>query len=424
MTPIDPFERQLPVALTRLAEPRTPDYLTDILGRTARTRQRPAWRSLERWLPVPSLTSPRALGLLAAAALTLALIGSALLGGGGSPTPVPSATPGASPSPSSTSSPDPAAGPVEDALTGGWVAPLRALGTPDAGATMTMTIGATSGRLAAPDMPRERVGGTSEAFALTAVAPGSIEVTATANGAGCAAGDVGRYDYDVSTPGWLILTLQGDVCAARAATLEGAWQRSLAHGSQGGPGIATVFDPILSFTLPDGRYTARGYGELDNIVIDASDYTFKVWKDLDGFTDPCDLAKGRLLVDPGMDAFLAYLIGDSRFTVVRQDDMTMDGQRAVEIEFRIGDNLTAPCWTLDGNANDRSGVLTWVPRTAGGGFWNGKIGDRGLLVVTEVDGATLTFEALRFAGEDFEVDRATLDTVRFLDTLPTPPPAG
>ena len=32
MTPIDPFERQLPVALTRLADPRTPDYLTDILG--------------------------------------------------------------------------------------------------------------------------------------------------------------------------------------------------------------------------------------------------------------------------------------------------------------------------------------------------------------------------------------------------------
>lgn len=56
MTPIDSFERQLPVALTDLADPRTPDYLTDILGRTAGTRQRPAWASIERWLPVELVT--------------------------------------------------------------------------------------------------------------------------------------------------------------------------------------------------------------------------------------------------------------------------------------------------------------------------------------------------------------------------------
>ena len=36
-----------------------PDYLTDILGRTAVTRQRPAWASLERWLPM-ELATPRA----------------------------------------------------------------------------------------------------------------------------------------------------------------------------------------------------------------------------------------------------------------------------------------------------------------------------------------------------------------------------
>jgi hypothetical protein len=55
----DRFERELPVALTDIAAPGTPDYLTDILGRTARTRQRPAWASLERWLPM-EITTPRA----------------------------------------------------------------------------------------------------------------------------------------------------------------------------------------------------------------------------------------------------------------------------------------------------------------------------------------------------------------------------
>jgi Tol biopolymer transport system component len=80
MTPIDRFERHLPMALTDLAAPRTPDYLTDILGRTARTRQRPAWASIERWLPVQLATSRvpvtrmpwRQLGVLALIALLLA----------------------------------------------------------------------------------------------------------------------------------------------------------------------------------------------------------------------------------------------------------------------------------------------------------------------------------------------------------------
>ncbi|HEY8800718.1 MAG TPA: hypothetical protein VIM20_08980, partial [Candidatus Limnocylindrales bacterium] len=36
-----------------------PDYLDGILARTTRTRQRPAWSSLERWLPVQMTFSGR-----------------------------------------------------------------------------------------------------------------------------------------------------------------------------------------------------------------------------------------------------------------------------------------------------------------------------------------------------------------------------
>jgi dipeptidyl aminopeptidase/acylaminoacyl peptidase len=79
MTPIDRFERHLPAALADLAEPRTPDYFTDILGLTARARQRPAWTSIERWLamdlatqrvPTPSLPW-RQLGVLALIAVLI-----------------------------------------------------------------------------------------------------------------------------------------------------------------------------------------------------------------------------------------------------------------------------------------------------------------------------------------------------------------
>ena len=43
MTPNDRFEPGLPTALADLAAPYQPDYLIDILGRTAATRQRPVW---------------------------------------------------------------------------------------------------------------------------------------------------------------------------------------------------------------------------------------------------------------------------------------------------------------------------------------------------------------------------------------------
>jgi Tol biopolymer transport system component len=56
MNSVDRFEHELPLALSDVAGGGRSDYLTDILGRTARTSQRPAWASLERWLPVDLAT--------------------------------------------------------------------------------------------------------------------------------------------------------------------------------------------------------------------------------------------------------------------------------------------------------------------------------------------------------------------------------
>ena len=62
----------------------TPDYLDEILSRTSRTRQRPAWSSLERWLPVDltvarrSFAWPVAGRTLIVIALLLALVGLAI----------------------------------------------------------------------------------------------------------------------------------------------------------------------------------------------------------------------------------------------------------------------------------------------------------------------------------------------------------
>lgn len=92
MTPIDRFERRLPDQLVELAGERTPDYLDDLLTRTARTRQRPGWTLPERWLPMtitlrrPWLAPPMrllaigmALLLVLLVALSMATVGSRLL---------------------------------------------------------------------------------------------------------------------------------------------------------------------------------------------------------------------------------------------------------------------------------------------------------------------------------------------------------
>jgi len=51
----DRFDRRLPEILEEISLPRKPDYLDDLVGLSARTRQRPAWTLLERRLPVVDL---------------------------------------------------------------------------------------------------------------------------------------------------------------------------------------------------------------------------------------------------------------------------------------------------------------------------------------------------------------------------------
>ena len=54
----DRIERRLPEILTRISVPQVPDYTDDILGLTARRRQRPGWTFPGRWLPM-DITAPR-----------------------------------------------------------------------------------------------------------------------------------------------------------------------------------------------------------------------------------------------------------------------------------------------------------------------------------------------------------------------------
>lgn len=58
MTTFDRIERRLPELIDDLASATVPDYFDDMLQRTTRSRQRPSWSSLERWLPMGVIARP------------------------------------------------------------------------------------------------------------------------------------------------------------------------------------------------------------------------------------------------------------------------------------------------------------------------------------------------------------------------------
>ena len=81
MTTNDRFERTMSSWLNEDATLRVPDHLAEVLEATRVTRQRPAWSSLERWLPVdttfrPRLFNTQRLGqVVLIAALVIAVLG-------------------------------------------------------------------------------------------------------------------------------------------------------------------------------------------------------------------------------------------------------------------------------------------------------------------------------------------------------------
>ena len=58
MSAFERIERRMPELMSQLAPASVPDYFDDMLRQTGRTRQRPAWASLERWLPMDVVARP------------------------------------------------------------------------------------------------------------------------------------------------------------------------------------------------------------------------------------------------------------------------------------------------------------------------------------------------------------------------------
>jgi hypothetical protein len=412
MTPIDRLERQLPAAFADLADERTPDYFVDILGRTARSRQRPAWAFPGRWFPtMPAITSRPAMTIVAIA--VVAFLGGAFVLSRSDQS---AGNPSTSPRPSPSASPYPSPLPLPSALVGGWLAPRR--DSPIAqGLASTIYFGSLDGNPGAPDFAIDGPGGTNAPANVQEIGPGVLELTATGALGGCTVGDVGHYRWSTSGDGtWLTMARIDDACAVRSALVPGAWVRSGSHDNHGGSLVSTRFEPFFSFTLPAGTWIGGGGNGV--ITADSGDATFKVWQDPDGFNDFCDHTKGTQVLERGIDPFLAFLRGPSSgLNVTNERETTIDGHRAVIVDI-AGKDVAKPCWTNPDNGETNM-ILQWSQHADPGWNWATDVGGSSWpIAITEVGGHTLVFEDIKGANT---FDQSVLDSVRFLDALPNPP---
>jgi hypothetical protein len=367
-----------------------------------------------------ALTGRSALALVAV--LAIAVLGGAYVLSGssrnsvGSPTASPTLSPSAAPSASPYASPLP----LPSAMVGGWVAALHTVPSLAQGPNSVIVFGALNATSDTPDYAVDLPGKEpTQRSTVKEIAPGVIEVTSQSALGGCAPRDAGHYRWSVSADGeWLTLGKLDDACAARATIMPGTWVRSGAHDSAGGPVVQANFEPYFSFTLP--RVGIVGGGLAPGVMTaDTSSYTFKAWQDPDGFVDPCDANKGTIDLAPGIDPFVQYMTSGSGFSVTGSRETTIDGRRAVVLDFTTRAGIKTPCWTNPGDST--SFVLQWAAHADPGGYWNLGLGEHDTVIVTEVNGTTIVFEIMKFAGTSFQVDQAAVDSIRFLGALPTPP---
>jgi Tol biopolymer transport system component len=94
MTAFDRIEPRMAELLGELASAQVPDYVDDMLQQAAVSRQRPAWSSLERWIPMAVLARTQSMRplpwrLIAIGAAILLLLGAVLTYIGSQPPPLP-----------------------------------------------------------------------------------------------------------------------------------------------------------------------------------------------------------------------------------------------------------------------------------------------------------------------------------------------
>ena len=227
---------------------------------------------------------------------------------------------------------------------------------------------------------------------------------------GCAIGDEGVYRWSVTGDGlYLELEAVSDNCANRRETLERIWVHSLAARNLGGPGVLSYFDPAIQMTLPAANWAAGGGPEVAEINSDV-ERTFIAARTPAGLSNPCSSTGGaHITIEPTIEAFTTYLESLPDVTVT-STATTIDGKPAVHLAM-----TTSAATVCEGGrlhqfaSSDLSSNTTWII-TPGDpdSIWLVDVGEDLYLLQWLAEGASVADQ------------RAVLDTISFIDALPTP----
>jgi len=415
------FDRRIVEALEEIAMPNPPEYLDDVLLRTARTAQRSPQFVVRRFRAVSRFS-------IAAAWATVAvtIVGGVLLFGRATPpgagaSPTPDQTPRALSTPGSlTEEPSPtpsATGPLlPRGLRSTWVANAGPAASPGGTPSLVRLVVSESG---------DRLS-ILEAGVETFVSRAANEVTSeldlvsTSTAGGCQVGDLGRYSFAFGTDGaipgsdgtLLAVTPIEDSCAARATALGRGWVHAIDAASNGGRGIATSSNPMFLITLPRAESNVVDPGP-DVLKLYQPDRSLDVVRNPLGYVVPnCSLTGDQQPIDPTIAAWTGYLRTFPGFTVETLP-LRVDGHPAM-IET-ISTVQTADC--------PFHRVKVWFTADGTNFGWDVQQGNTFVLGLVEVDGSLFLFQWNPMqAGEQAVVTRdqlqALLATVRFTDSLP------
>jgi len=397
----DPLDRRITEAFEEIAGSRRPTYLDEILQRTAREPQRPAWTSIfRRPQPMNRLTYA-----LVAAAVVAVLAGGALFfratGNVGPPT---------TPSPAQSSAP----AVVPESLRSTWLADAGSAGSATGSGSAVSLVVSSSG-----DSVSVIQGGTQTVVGQpVAGPPDELDVTTSDAVGGCAVGDMGRYRFALLADGalpasagtFLRLTLLADSCATRSALLQRVWVHAIDSPSLGGRGISTQFAPMFLITLPFSSFGAGNSPDSMTASSSSLDRTLIAVRNPSGWSDPCPhIYNTKRPIEPTVAAFVAYMRTLPGFTV-QTSDVTLGGQPATRLV--VPTVPTADC--------ESHRVYEWTssdPADTGG--WHLNQGDTDVIYLVKV-GDNLVLLQWLGGGVTEEEERSVLSTITFTDTLPTP----
>lgn len=388
-----------------------PDRVIDavLLATTAAPQARRfPWHG--RWRP----NQMNRLVLIAAAALVLAgLVGGAVYFGSTRnplPTPGPTAVPTPSPGPTARA---PIVPPPQTTW-GDWLADVPAIPEIDTPAGMLqLSVDWEAGQ-------RVWLQTTPDYRQLLNSAPlsapnGELRLRSnTVDNVYCTVNDEGSYRWNRSSDG-LFLTLQliADDCPARAAVFARTWVRSHGAVNDGGPGVNYGVTPMIQMTLPTGQRYGMGGGEQGPDIGTFGDQlpyrAFVVIRNPGGFGAPCAATDTQKIdVAHTTAAFAAYLDALPGVNLTTSDT-TIGGRSAVRMDVAVDPGVKC---RAGGNIS-----AFHVEKLTDEAFWELGAGQVETFYIVQID-ATTTF-LLWYQGTAAE-ETAVLDSITFIDKLPTP----